>query len=186
MAATDEIEDVMPVRRNIILADVPNDGRHVKVVASEDELSELAEFADIEAVTRFAAEIDVRPWGKHGFAVTGTVTADVVQTCVVSLESVQNSVAEAIAVRLAPVSDAERYKPKLNADGEVEIDPEGEDAPDFFDGPTGDVGAIAVEFFVLGLDPYPRKQGVVFEPPDDPNAASLSPFAKLVALKREP
>ena len=28
-----------------------------------------------------------------------------------------------------------------------------------------DLGAIATEFLILGLDPYPRKPGAVFEPP---------------------
>ncbi len=30
-----------------------------------------------------------------------------------------------------------------------------------------DLGALATEFLILGLDPYPRKPGAVFEPPPD-------------------
>ena len=30
-----------------------------------------------------------------------------------------------------------------------------------------DLGALATEFLILGLDPYPRKPGAVFEPPQD-------------------
>lgn len=185
MIAPVEPAAVIPIRHDIILAEIPNEGRHASIAASEAELSALAEFAEIEAVTRFAAELDVKPWGRHGFVVTGTVSADVVQTCVVTLEPVENTVAEEIEVKLAPASDIERYKLKLNAQGEIEIDSEADDVPDFFDGPTVDLGAIAVEFFVLGLDPYPRKEGAIFEAPEDPDAAALSPFAKLLALKRE-
>jgi hypothetical protein len=47
-----------------------------------------------------------------------------------------------------------------------------------------DLGAIATEFLMLGIDPYPRAPGAVFEPPaaDDRGGG---PFAALAALKRK-
>jgi hypothetical protein len=45
-----------------------------------------------------------------------------------------------------------------------------------------DLGAIATEFLILGLDPYPRKPGAVFDPPPE-DRASDSPFAALAKLK---
>ena len=55
-----------------------------------------------------------------------------------------------------------------------------EDEPDPIIEGKIDVGALAAEFFALGLDPYPRKPGVEFvalaeSPPAD------SPFAALAA-----
>ena len=46
-----------------------------------------------------------------------------------------------------------------------------------------DLGAIATEFLLLGIDPYPRKAGVEFAPviADD---GSAKPFAALEALKK--
>ena len=41
------------------------------------------------------------------------------------------------------------------------------DEPEPLIGGVVDLGAIATEFLILGLDPYPRKPGVVFEPPQD-------------------
>ena len=41
-----------------------------------------------------------------------------------------------------------------------------------------DLGALTAEFFALGLDPYPRKPGVSFESPEQPEA-SVSPFSAL-------
>ena len=41
-----------------------------------------------------------------------------------------------------------------------------------------DLGALAAEFFALGLDPYPRKPGVAFEPPAEPEPEA-TPFAVL-------
>ena len=172
-----------PIIRPFLLADAPSEGRHVTIRAAETELAGLAEFADILGVTAFSAELDVRPWGKHGYQVTGRVTANVVQACVVSLEPVENRVDEAVSLKLAPASDAHRYETIDPDKKELQVGVDDEDVPDFFNTPSVDLGAIAVEFFVLGLDPYPRKPGVAFQPPEDPDAAKLSPFAKLAALK---
>jgi hypothetical protein len=48
-----------------------------------------------------------------------------------------------------------------------------------------DLGAIATEFLLLAIDPYPRKPGAEFAPvkADD---ASAKPFAALEALKKRP
>ena len=46
-----------------------------------------------------------------------------------------------------------------------------------------DLGALATEFLLLGLDPYPRKPGAVFEPPQD-LAPDAGPFAALAKLTK--
>ena len=48
---------------------------------------------------------------------------------------------------------------------------------------TIDLGAIATEFLILGIDPYPRKPGIVFDAPRT-GEASGHPFAALAALKK--
>jgi hypothetical protein len=49
-----------------------------------------------------------------------------------------------------------------------------------------DLGALATEFLILGIDPYPRKPGTVFEPPWEGGDVG-HPFAGLAALtKRRP
>jgi hypothetical protein len=58
-----------------------------------------------------------------------------------------------------------------------------EDAPEPLVGNAIDLGAIATEFLILGLDPYPRRPDVVFETPpagDEP----AHPFAALAGLKK--
>ena len=53
-----------------------------------------------------------------------------------------------------------------------------EDEPDpVIDGKI-DLGALAQEFFALGLDPYPRKPGVAFEQGAE-SAPADSPFSAL-------
>jgi hypothetical protein len=66
--------------------------------------------------------------------------------------------------------------------GEIEVKP-GEEPPEPLVGGTLDLGAIATEFLILGLDPYPRRPDVVFETPpagDEP----AHPFAALAGLKK--
>jgi len=46
-----------------------------------------------------------------------------------------------------------------------------------------DLGALATEFLILGLDPYPRKPGAVFEPPQDANR-DQGPLAALGRLAK--
>jgi len=46
-----------------------------------------------------------------------------------------------------------------------------------------DLGALATEFLILGLDPYPRQPGAVFRPPADARPDE-GPFAALAKLKR--
>lgn len=46
-----------------------------------------------------------------------------------------------------------------------------------------DLGALATEFLILGLDPYPRKSGAVFEAPPDRKPED-SPFAALAKLTK--
>ena len=68
---------------------------------------------------------------------------------------------------------------------------EAEDAPPQVDGPEPlldggvDLGAIATEFVLLGIDPYPRKEGAAFASPEVDSEDS-GPFAALAALKKEP
>jgi hypothetical protein len=72
--------------------------------------------------------------------------------------------------------------PPALAGGEVEVPVE--DAPEPLVGGQIDLGAIATEFLILAIDPYPRKPDAVFQPPpggDD----SAHPFAALAALKGE-
>jgi hypothetical protein len=46
-----------------------------------------------------------------------------------------------------------------------------------------DLGALATEFLILGVDPYPRAPGAVFEQPRKPTPES-GPFADLAPLAR--
>jgi hypothetical protein len=48
-----------------------------------------------------------------------------------------------------------------------------------------DLGAVATEFLILGIDPYPRKPGAEFTPAKTRQEGE-HPFAALAALKKKP
>ena len=47
-----------------------------------------------------------------------------------------------------------------------------------------DIGRLATDELLLGIDPYPRKPDAVLELPNTPDDPEDHPFAALKALKR--
>jgi hypothetical protein len=58
-----------------------------------------------------------------------------------------------------------------------------EEEPEPLFGDTVDLGALATEFLMLGIDPYPRKPGAVFEAQTAQDETD-HPFAALARLRR--
>ncbi|WP_333824253.1 YceD family protein [Pinisolibacter sp.] len=177
-----------PIRRTLSPAEVPHTGTHVIIEADAGQRAALAEAAGIVSVEALSAEVLVRPWSGEGFAVTGKVSAKLTQTCVVTLEPVATTVDEAIDVKLVPPEEMAKYEVAPDENGEIDLDAAALDIPDPIEGGVIDVGAIVTEHFMLGLDPYPRKPGVVFDAETagaGDGREKLSPFAALARLKKE-
>ena len=77
-----------------------------------------------------------------------------------------------------------RRKHPLPRSGGAAIKPEGSEYEmEPLTGGVVDLGALATEFLILGLDPYPRKPGAVFQSPEE-TAAGEGPFSALAALQK--
>ena len=94
--------------------------------------------------------------------VSGSVEADITQACVVTLEPVTTHIDEAVEGLFLP-EESKLGRQGFEGGGEILIDADGPDSPETFSGDTIDVGALAEQFFGLGIDPYPRKPGVELE-----------------------
>ncbi|WP_245413383.1 YceD family protein [Mangrovicella endophytica] len=165
---------------------LPRDGMPIAFKADERERKALAEQLNIPAVERLKATLRVAPWRGDGVKVTGSLTADVVQSCVVTLEPVRQRVEEPVELVFVPErSKLARIVPPQ--ENELFIDPEGADIPDVFSGDRIDLGSALAEIVALGLDPYPRAAGVGYAEVDTDPApeATVSPFAALGALRKE-
>jgi len=162
----------------VAVEDVPESGLHVEIDAPEVVRSQLAALAGLRELPRLSAVFDLSRRGA-AIRVTGQVSARVGQTCVVTLEPVGSDLLESIDLRFAPQS-AEPIQSGSDTAGFLA----GEEEPPepLFDGKV-DLGAIATEFLLLGVDPYPRKAGAEFSAVKSDDS-SAKPFAALEALKK--
>ena len=160
------------------LHEIPESGKHVALEANAEALAALAKPAGVDAVERLTASFDLTLRGRDGLHVGGRISATVRQSCVVTLEPVVNEIDEAVDVDFAPARAA--------AAAPNDIDPEAatSDEPEPLVGNSVDLGLLATEFLILGVDPYPRKPGAAFAPPEpaDPGA---NPFAALAGWTKK-
>lgn len=170
----------------IKLENVPETGRHVEMAADAPTREAIAAFADVNSVPALRASFDVTRHGKDGLRVSGEVRATVGQTCIVTLEPMETEIVEAVDVIYEPpASDAASIRAASANPGATAapVFADEEDPPEPLVGGIADLGALATEFLLLGIDPYPRKPDATFEQPSA-NTGELGPFAALARLKR--
>lgn len=155
-------------------------GQHFDLVADATTRAAVAKIAGLRDLPRFEAAFDVIRHGDDGLHVTGVVSATAGQNCVVTLEPLDNEIEEPVDLVFLP---QQQLSPE---EGKAEPKPhEGKrDGPEPLIGGSVDLGALATEFLILGLDPYPRKPDAVFEPPADYKPED-SPFVALAKLAKD-
>jgi hypothetical protein len=171
---------VLEFSRPLALDGVPPAGTSLRLQATAEECAALAARFDLVRIGRLEGEVRVQPVDTgRTFLVSGRVLADVVQTCVVTQEPVPARVEgdfDRLFSREVPVE----------AEGEVEIDPEAEVPEPLADNKL-DLGEVLAQELSLALDPYPRS------PTADRYLAELEaarpgesggPFSALDALRR--
>jgi hypothetical protein len=164
---------------------LPRDGQVVTIEASPVEREALASFYKLPAIAALTATLRIDPWGRGGARVTGAVHGELTQLCIVSAEPFSGTVDEDVDVRFAPQRAADSRSPGAKETETFSVDEEDEPDP-VVDGKI-DLGALASEFFALGLDPYPRKPGALFEEDakSEPTASPFSALAPRVTPRRE-
>lgn len=151
-------------------------GDEVAITAGRDELAQLARWAEVGAVTRFEGRVALRKLSQSRFAYDADLSADVVQSCVVTLEPVHSRIARHVSRTLLLTSAPDRSETITLAPGD-------NDSPDEIESTRYDLAVPLLEEFALAIDPYPRAPGVAFETPVSGRAPEESPFAVLKRLK---
>jgi uncharacterized metal-binding protein YceD (DUF177 family) len=164
-------KDKTPWSVVVALDDIPETGLHTEIEAADPVRADLAKLAGLRELPRLSAVFDLTPRG-GGVSVAGQVSAHIGQTCVVTLEPIESDVTESIDLVFALAAQAQTRDLKMD-----------EDPPELLVDRKIDLGAIATEFLLLGIDPYPRKSGAEFAPVKA-NDAGARPFAALEALKK--
>jgi hypothetical protein len=163
----------------VTVHEVPVTGRHFDLQADEAIRAAIAKSADLRALPRLEASFDVSRRGAQGLHVTGRVCATVGQVCVVTLDPIESEIEELVDLNFDPgaavvVGDAS---------GRDALEITTDEGPEPILDDTIDLGAIATEFLILGIDLYPRKPKAVFEAPPIEDKTE-HPFAALATLRR--
>ena len=171
-------ESKPPWSAPVAVHQVPETGRHFDLVADENTRAAVAHAIGLRALPRFAASLDVSRQGREGLRVVGRVSATAGQTCVVTLEPIENEIEEVVDLVFAPAVASE-----ASGESDVHSKVAADDAPEPLVGGVVDLGVVATEFLSLGIDPYPRKADAEFAAPAAEDDAP-HPFAALAALKK--
>jgi uncharacterized metal-binding protein YceD (DUF177 family) len=173
-----------PWRVPVVVAQIPETGLHRDLEADQAIRNAVADVGGLREVLSVQASFDVTPMSGGRFQVAGHVRARVGQTCVVTLEEIENDIDEPIDLIFAPPEQI----PQMAAlvDEAEEGDEETPDPPEPIENGMIDLGRVATDALYLAVDPYPRKPGAVFEPVLEAADPEDHPFAALKALKAEP
>lgn len=174
-----------PWRAPVLVAQIPDTGVHREIEASPREREAMAQLGGVREILAAHASFDVTPRSGGRFQVVGRVQARVGQTCVVTLEPMESAIDEEIDLLFAPEAEA-RQLADLIEEGQDDEDAELADPPEAIVGGMIDLGRIATDALFLGIDPYPRKEGAVFEPQVEVAAPEDHPFAALKVLQAKP
>jgi hypothetical protein len=178
-----------PWRAPVIVAQIPDTGLHREIEAGQREREAIAEVAGLREVLSARASFDVTPRSGGRFHVAGRVQARVGQTCVVTLDPIESEIEEEIDLMFAPEAEARPLADLIEEgrDHNAEHDnAEVPEPPEAIMGGIIDLGRLATDALFLGIDPYPRKAGAVFEAPVEAADPEDHPFAALKALQKKP
>jgi uncharacterized metal-binding protein YceD (DUF177 family) len=171
--------DTPALSQLVVAAHLPDEGATFRIAPDEATRAALAKEFGIVAIPALKASVTLTPDARGGVRVGGHVDGTVRQTCVATLEPFDAPVSEEIEMHFVP----EGRLPEIRPGAEIEVG--AEELPDPLVNGAVDIGAVVSEFLALGIDPYPRKPGAVFEVPSLPGAEEDSPFSALARLRRD-
>ena len=139
--------------------------------ATKEELEAIADRLNVIEVKDLKVKLTIEK--KNLIKVSGSFSAHIVQSCVVSMEPVEETISDTFEDFFG---EHKRHAVP------VDIDMEAQDVESVENGRI-DVGELVLEYLVLGLNPYPRKPGLeeveVLDTDEKEN-----PFAVLAKLKQ--
>lgn len=162
-------------------SDVPEAGLTARKVAAAGELEAIARALGLLTCASLEAGYAITPDGTGRYALSGTLRADVVQACVVTLDPVASTIEASFEAAFWPGDDIPPPR-----GGVLDLDEAAEPQPIL--GGQIAVGRVVFECLAESLDPYPRKPGATFDwqeaaPAGDASGNPESPFAVLANMK---
>ena len=174
-----------PWHATVNVTQIPESGLHREIEAGPAVRAAMTEVAGLREISSARASFDMSLRSGGRVHLAGSVKARIGQTCVVTLDPVEDDIDEEIDLIFAPEEQISHATDDLveNAEGG-----EGKlaEPPEPIVNGLIDLGRLATDVLYLAIDPYPRKQGAVFEPQIAVTDPEDHPFAALKGLKVAP
>ncbi len=179
-----------PLSHLVKIEEIPEAGLRIAIRADDAARAAIAKTDGLVAIPSLEADLEVVKESATKFRVAGPLRARVVQTCVVSLEAFESDIEAEVEAEFAVAGETGAPLPRAPREARFDsgVSPTLAaqlDAPEPIVDGRIDVGALAEEFFILSLDPHPRKPGVHFDAEGfSQNSDDVaSPFAVLKKLR---
>ena len=170
--------EALPFAHSYNLARLGNAGDEVRLAANPAQRAAIAKWAGLLGVEKWDARVEIKKLASNRFGLNFHLAADVIQSCVVSLEPVPGHLERDFSREFIFVGTR-----PAETESETVLDIAEEEGPEEIESLHVDLAAPVLEEFTLALDPYPRRPGAEFTPQIEPSDGSESPFAALKALK---
>lgn len=175
--------NALPIAQTFDLGRLSRSGDRVVIAPSRDDLARIARWADVAAIESFTANIELRKLSPSRFAFDAELRAEIVQSCVVTLDPLHTKVERAFARELHLSPAAHRATSKFV---DIEVTVLDEDGAEEIASLRYDLAVPVLEELALAIDPYPRAPGAAFEAPKEGTESPVHPFAALKKLKTTP
>jgi uncharacterized metal-binding protein YceD (DUF177 family) len=149
----------------------------VTLAPSAETRARIAKWAGLEDLPSLRAELRLSRAGDDFYIYDAKLEADLVQSCVVTLDPVPNHIERSFTRRFRIVR-RRRGQPDISQD---EL-PEDGDEVETVTHPVIDLAVPVLEELSLATDPYPRAPGAVFVDPVEDQDKAANPFAVLKGL----
>jgi uncharacterized metal-binding protein YceD (DUF177 family) len=161
--------------REVRLDELSLHERRYEIEANEAERAALAKRFSLEGIGRLAADVRLKlePGGRM-VRLVANLTADVVQTCVVTLESVPGHIETGFEMLYDCTAKPVGREVEVEA-GDIDVMP--------LEGDALDIGEAVAEELALSLDPFPRAPGAKVESVEMPQEPGNRPFEILARFK---
>jgi uncharacterized metal-binding protein YceD (DUF177 family) len=159
--------------REVGVRSLPRGGKTVAIDANAEERAALARRFGLIALDDLRAKLTLTPGRGDTVLVGGTLSAAVVQRCVVTLEPLPAVIEDEIEAVFADGEDSHDVP-------EIEVDPMAAEVEPLVGGRI-DLGELVAQHLSLALDPYPRSPDAPPPPAEEPETpvARRNPFAVL-------
>jgi uncharacterized metal-binding protein YceD (DUF177 family) len=142
--------------RSVQVEGLGANGATIALKADAGECTAVANRLDLQEVKNLQAEATLRRTAVGLVRLNVEFSANVIQSCVVTLDPVPGRVAD----RFTLLCEGEQKQGRDDDGGDVYVDPFGEDPVEVLTDGCLDIGELLIQHLSLALNPYPHADGV--------------------------